>query len=103
MQHENADEALQRRLQEILSRPDLPAFSEHIQQILRSAGDDTSSVRHVTNIVLREYGIGAQILVDLGVKNMVLLTNSRRHQMIGLEGYGLNVVAERPIPEFPEI
>jgi 3,4-dihydroxy 2-butanone 4-phosphate synthase/GTP cyclohydrolase II len=51
--------------------------------------------------VLREYGIGAQILVDLGVKNMILLTNSRRHQMVGLEGYGLNVVGERPIPGFP--
>ncbi len=48
--------------------------------------------------VLREYGIGAQILADLGVKDMILLTNSRRHMMVGLEGYGLNVVAERPIP-----
>jgi 3,4-dihydroxy 2-butanone 4-phosphate synthase/GTP cyclohydrolase II len=55
------------------------------------------------DIVLREYGIGAQILADLGVKDMILLTNSRRHLMVGLEGYGLNVVAERPIPVFPEL
>ncbi|HVY16927.1 MAG TPA: 3,4-dihydroxy-2-butanone-4-phosphate synthase [Rhodopila sp.] len=46
---------------------------------------------------LRDYGIGAQILLDLGVKNMVLLTN-RRRTVIGLDGYGLNIVEQRPIP-----
>ncbi len=45
---------------------------------------------------LRNYGIGAQILLDLGVKDMVLLSN-RRRTIIGLEGYGLNVVETRPI------
>jgi 3,4-dihydroxy 2-butanone 4-phosphate synthase/GTP cyclohydrolase II len=47
--------------------------------------------------VLRDYGIGAQILLDLGVKDMVLLTN-RKRTVIGLEGYGLNIVEQRPIP-----
>jgi 3,4-dihydroxy 2-butanone 4-phosphate synthase/GTP cyclohydrolase II len=46
---------------------------------------------------LRDYGIGAQILLDLGVKNMILLTNSRR-TVIGLEGYGLNIIEQRAIP-----
>jgi 3,4-dihydroxy 2-butanone 4-phosphate synthase/GTP cyclohydrolase II len=46
---------------------------------------------------LRDYGIGAQILLDLGVRNMVLLINHPR-TIIGLEGYGLNVVEQRPIP-----
>ncbi len=46
---------------------------------------------------LRDYGIGAQILLDLGVKNMILLTNSRR-TVIGLDGYGLNIVEQRTIP-----
>ncbi len=46
---------------------------------------------------LRDYGIGAQILLDLGVSNMVLLTNYPR-TVIGLEGYGLNIVEQRPIP-----
>jgi 3,4-dihydroxy 2-butanone 4-phosphate synthase/GTP cyclohydrolase II len=46
---------------------------------------------------LRDYGIGAQILLDLGVKNMILLTNSRR-TVIGLDGYGLNIVEQRKIP-----
>ena len=46
---------------------------------------------------LRDYGIGAQILLDLGIKNMILLTNSRR-TVIGLEGYGLNILEQRTIP-----
>ncbi len=47
---------------------------------------------------LRDYGIGAQILLDLGVKNMVLLSNHKR-SIIGLEGYGLNIVEQREIGE----
>ena len=46
---------------------------------------------------LRDYGIGAQILVDLGVRDMVLLTGHAR-TIVGLEGYGLTVVGQRPVP-----
>lgn len=46
---------------------------------------------------LRDYGVGAQILRDLGVHEMILLTNNPR-PIIGLEGHGLTVVAHRPIP-----
>ena len=49
---------------------------------------------------LRDYGIGAQILLDLGVRDMVLLSNTRR-TVIGLDGYGLNIVDQRPIDEMP--
>jgi 3,4-dihydroxy 2-butanone 4-phosphate synthase/GTP cyclohydrolase II len=45
---------------------------------------------------LRDYGIGAQILSDLGVKDMILLSNHKR-TIVGLEGYGLNVVEQREI------
>lgn len=45
---------------------------------------------------LRDYGIGAQILVDLGLSSIVLLTNNPK-KIIGLEGYGLNVVKQIPI------
>jgi 3,4-dihydroxy 2-butanone 4-phosphate synthase / GTP cyclohydrolase II len=45
---------------------------------------------------LRDYGIGAQILLDLGVKDMILLSNHKR-TIVGLEGYGLNVVEQRGI------
>jgi 3,4-dihydroxy 2-butanone 4-phosphate synthase/GTP cyclohydrolase II len=46
---------------------------------------------------LRDYGVGAQILAELGVEEMVLLTNTH-HTLVGLEGYGLSIVGERPIP-----
>jgi 3,4-dihydroxy 2-butanone 4-phosphate synthase/GTP cyclohydrolase II len=45
---------------------------------------------------LRDYGIGAQILTDLGVQDMILLSNHKR-TIVGLEGYGLNVVEQRGI------
>ena len=45
---------------------------------------------------LRDYGIGAQILLDLGVRRMILLSN-RKKPIIGLEGYGLTVVGHRAI------
>jgi 3,4-dihydroxy 2-butanone 4-phosphate synthase/GTP cyclohydrolase II len=48
--------------------------------------------------MLRDYGIGAQILNDLGVHDMILLSNTDR-QIIGLEGYGLNVVGRRSIDQ----
>jgi 3,4-dihydroxy 2-butanone 4-phosphate synthase/GTP cyclohydrolase II len=44
-----------------------------------------------------EIGIGSQILRDLGVTDMVLLTNSPQSIYVGLEAYGLKVVAQRPI------
>ena len=47
---------------------------------------------------LRDYGIGAQILVDLGVKDMILLSNSHR-TVVGLNAYGLNIVEQREVPE----
>ena len=45
---------------------------------------------------LREYGIGAQILVDLGLKNIRLLTNNPK-KVVGLKGYGLQIVQQVPI------
>lgn len=49
---------------------------------------------------LRDYGIGAQILVDLGVKKMRLMTNNPK-KIVGLEGYGLKVVSRVPIETSP--
>jgi 3,4-dihydroxy 2-butanone 4-phosphate synthase / GTP cyclohydrolase II len=46
---------------------------------------------------LRDYGVGAQILLDLGVRDMILLSNTKRN-IVGLEGYALKVVGQRPIP-----
>ena len=49
---------------------------------------------------LRDYGIGAQILVDLGLKKIRLMTNNPR-KIVGIEGYGLNVVERVPIEAQP--
>jgi 3,4-dihydroxy 2-butanone 4-phosphate synthase/GTP cyclohydrolase II len=45
---------------------------------------------------MRNYGIGAQVLVDLGVKKMRLLTNNPK-KIIGLDGYGLSIIEQIPI------
>lgn len=55
--------------------------------------DDPSAGRE-----LRDYGVGAQILVDLGVREMILLSNTPR-TIIGLDGYGLSVVEQRPLSQ----
>ena len=50
---------------------------------------------------LRDYGVGAQILTELGVQDMILLTNSH-HTLVALDGYGLSIVGERRIPDAEE-
>lgn len=48
---------------------------------------------------LRQYGLGAQILSSLGLRRIVLLTNSPRPRVVGLEAYGLEITGTRPIEE----
>lgn len=64
-----------------------------LSQVLRMRGG-SGSIADLGN--LRDYGIGAQILAEIGVRDMVLLTNSHQHP-VGISGYGLTIVAERPI------
>lgn len=72
--------------------------------ITRPVGDAfTRAVRHKAGEAapadmeeLRDYGIGAQILTELGVEDMILLTNTH-HTLVGLDGYGLSIAGERPI------
>lgn len=48
---------------------------------------------------LVEYGVGAQILLDLGVKEMILLSNHPAKNIVGLDGYGLSIVGQRPLDD----
>ena len=69
------------------SRPD--ALSSRLKQ---GEGADRAGQQR-----LIEYGIGAQILLDLGVHEMVLMSNSPARKIVGLEGYGLRVVGHHSL------
>ncbi|MCB1532474.1 MAG: 3,4-dihydroxy-2-butanone-4-phosphate synthase [Alphaproteobacteria bacterium] len=72
----------------VILRPSDPAS---LSRRLTKAGEPAQSGGE-----LRDYGIGAQILQDLGIQNMVLLSNSPK-TVAGLEGYGLYITGHRPI------
>jgi 3,4-dihydroxy 2-butanone 4-phosphate synthase/GTP cyclohydrolase II len=66
--------------------------------VLQDEGYDTvdANIKLGFKPDMRDYGIGAQILADLGVKQMKLMTNNPK-KMVGLEGYGLSIVEQVPI------
>ena len=75
----------------VISRPSNNLVSSAIAAKAKSqTGDATPSEE------LRDYGVGAQILTELGVHDMILLTNTR-HTLVALEGYGLSIVGEQRI------
>jgi len=68
----------------ILRPPNATILSDRL--LRKNDSDNQGNKDHV----IRDYGIGAQILLDLGVKNMVLLSNSPK-SVVGLEGYDLHI------------
>ena len=70
---------------------------------LQDAGGNTVQVNPSdgSNADLRVYGIGAQILTQLGVRKLRLLTNHPK-KIIGLQGYGLTVVEQLPLERAKE-
>ncbi len=75
----------------LIREPRLTAISDRITAELRNRQNGQPHE-------LRDYGVGAQILLDLGVRDMILLSNTRR-TIVGLEGYGLRVIEQRPITQ----
>jgi 3,4-dihydroxy 2-butanone 4-phosphate synthase/GTP cyclohydrolase II len=78
------------------------SFSNQVRQRHEVAVDaevaaDGPDAEAILSPALRDYGVGAQILRDLGVTEMILLTNHTR-TIKGLDGYGLKIVERRPIP-----
>jgi 3,4-dihydroxy 2-butanone 4-phosphate synthase/GTP cyclohydrolase II len=73
----------------VLLRTTRPTFVSDV--ILRRVADDIDRRR------VKEYGVGAQILLDLGVKDMILLTDTPEKKVVALDGYGLNIVRTHPI------
>jgi 3,4-dihydroxy 2-butanone 4-phosphate synthase / GTP cyclohydrolase II len=72
----------------LLREPTLTALSDRVRGFIETGQPQQE---------LRDYGIGAQILLDLGVRDMILLTN-RPRLIVGLDGYGLHVVGNRAFP-----
>jgi 3,4-dihydroxy 2-butanone 4-phosphate synthase/GTP cyclohydrolase II len=69
---------------------------------LQDAGQDTVQANESLGFKpdLRDYGIGAQILLDLGLSSIRLLTNNPR-KIVGLEGYGLAITGREPLQVLP--
>jgi 3,4-dihydroxy 2-butanone 4-phosphate synthase / GTP cyclohydrolase II len=75
----------------LIREPTATSLSDRVRKKLAAAAAGTGSDNE-----LRDYGVGAQILLDLGVGQLVLLSTKRR-TLIGIEGYGLDVVEQRPL------
>ncbi len=78
----------------LLRDPQPASLSGIIRARVGEGGGETGAAQRQPQ--LRDYGVGAQILLDLGVRDMILLSNTRR-TIVGLEGYGLRVAEQRPI------
>lgn len=69
---------------------------------LQEHGKDTVEANEALGFAadLRDYGIGAQVLADLGLSRIRLMTNNPK-KIAGLQGYGLQVVEQVPLPVTP--
>jgi len=73
----------------VILRQTRPTFVSDV--VLRRVAEDIDRRR------VKEYGVGAQILLDLGVKDMILLTETPEKKVVALDGYGLNIVGTHAI------
>jgi 3,4-dihydroxy 2-butanone 4-phosphate synthase/GTP cyclohydrolase II len=73
----------------VVLRQTRPTFVTDV--VTRRTEDDIDRRR------VKEYGVGAQILLDLGIKDMILLTDTPEKKVVALDGYDLNIVGTHPI------
>jgi 3,4-dihydroxy 2-butanone 4-phosphate synthase/GTP cyclohydrolase II len=73
----------------VVLRQTRPTFISDV--LLRRVDEDIDRRR------VKEYGVGAQILLDLGIKDMILLTDTPEKKIVALDGYGLNIVGTHAI------
>lgn len=85
----------------LIREPRPNTLSSSIAKLIEMNGGDGEALRQELAAEdgdgdLRDYGVGAQILHDLGIRDMILLSNTKRH-IVGLDGFGLNLVDQRPL------
>lgn len=73
----------------VVLRQARPTFVSDL--VLRRVADDADRRR------VKESGVGAQILIDLGIKDMILLTDTPEKKVVAVDGYGLNIIGTHPI------
>jgi len=83
-------EALESRLQQILQRTDFPALAEHIQELMLRISDEESSLRHVTNVILKDMGLALRVLrtansAQYNRSGKPILTVAHAAALLGLE------------------
>ena len=78
-------------------------FSNQIQLSGKSPSEPLVQPASANKLpVLRDYGIGAQILLDLGISELRLMTNTKESTIKGIDGYGLKILERVPIPNFTD-
>ena len=85
----------------LIREPRANSLSSSVAKLIELNGGDSAALRQELaqaddDTDLRDYGVGAQILHDLGIRDMILLSNTKRH-IVGLDGFGLNLVDQRPL------
>ncbi|MEI9988551.1 MAG: 3,4-dihydroxy-2-butanone-4-phosphate synthase [Rhizomicrobium sp.] len=73
----------------VLLRTTRPTF---VSDVLTRRSNEDADRRRV-----KEYGVGAQILLDLGIENMILMTDTPEKKIVALDGYGIEIVGTHPI------
>ena len=85
---------------------DLPAAMRMIAEegrgvvvLIRDVEPAITLPGEVSPQTLRQFGVGAQILSALGLSELILLSNTDRARVVGLDAYGLSIHSTRPIPK----